>query len=153
MSGVSIQIEWDTSQVNQLLNKLVDPDLRDPLDAAGLYLVGSIQQRFSEGVSPSGERWAKGSHLTKDGHLKSSMTYHVSNGEVEVGTNVIYAAIHNFGGVIKAKNGKALAFNIGGKDIFVKSVTMPQREFMGFSSDDKLNIEDIFTDWAEGLIT
>ena len=38
MSGVVIQIDWDTRQVDQLLNALIDPDLHDPLDAAGLYL-------------------------------------------------------------------------------------------------------------------
>jgi phage gpG-like protein len=47
-----------------------------------------------------------------------------------IGSNVKYAAIHEFGGrtaphVIKAKPGKTLAFSIGGKQVFAKSVNHP----------------------------
>ena len=47
-----------------------------------------------------------------------------------IGSNVRYAAIHEFGGrtrphVIKAKPGKTLAFSMGGKLVFAKSVNHP----------------------------
>ena len=47
-----------------------------------------------------------------------------------IGSNIKYAAIHEFGGrtaphVIKAKPGKTLAFSIGGKQVFAKSVKHP----------------------------
>jgi phage gpG-like protein len=57
-----------------------------------------------------------------------------------VGTNVVYAAIHEYGGTIPAhdvfpKNKQALAFNWKGKDVIFKSVhiptiQMPQRSFL-----------------------
>ncbi len=57
-----------------------------------------------------------------------------------VGTNVVYAAIHEYGGTIPAhdvfpKNKQALAFNWNGKDVVFKSVHipsihMPQRSFL-----------------------
>lgn len=47
-----------------------------------------------------------------------------------VGTNVIYARIHEFGGVIVPKNAVVLHFQIGGIDIFAKQVTIPERSFL-----------------------
>lgn len=57
-----------------------------------------------------------------------------------IGSNVKYAAIHEFGGrtparVIKAKSGKALKFTVGGKIFLRKSVkhpgsVMPERAFI-----------------------
>lgn len=50
------------------------------------------------------------------------------------GTDVKYAAIHQFGGVIRAKNAKALRFKIGGQWIMRKSVTIPARPFLPISA-------------------
>ncbi len=57
-----------------------------------------------------------------------------------VGTNLIYAAIHEYGGttrahVIEARNAQALAFQMGGQDVFCKRVNhpgsrMPERSFL-----------------------
>jgi len=50
--------------------------------------------------------------------------------ESAIGDNVVYAAIHEFGGTIPArkivpKNKQALRFQIGDRVIFAKSVNMP----------------------------
>ena len=55
---------------------------------------------------------------------------------VATGTNVIYAAIHEFGGTIKAKNAKALVFEIDGEIKMVKSVYIPPRPYMRPAVDD-----------------
>ena len=57
-----------------------------------------------------------------------------------VGTNLVYAAIHEYGGqtrahIIEAKNAKALAFQMGGDTIIRKLVhhpgsRMPERSFL-----------------------
>jgi len=47
-----------------------------------------------------------------------------------VGTDVVYAAIHEYGGVIVPKVAKALRFMIGDQVIHAKSVTMPERSFL-----------------------
>ena len=57
---------------------------------------------------------------------------------VAVGTNVIYAAIHEFGGTIKAKNAKALQFEIDGEFVTVKSVYIPPRPYMRPAVDNNL---------------
>ena len=58
--------------------------------------------------------------------------------EVMVGTDVIYAAIHEFGGVITPKKAKALAFEIGGELIFAKSVHIPARPYLRPAFDTNL---------------
>jgi phage gpG-like protein len=58
---------------------------------------------------------------------------------------VVYAAIHEFGGIIRPKNAKYLVFQIGGKWISTKKVTMPAREWLSKSLEDvKPQIEAIF---------
>jgi HK97 gp10 family phage protein len=61
---------------------------------------------------------------------------------VNVGTNVIYAVIHEFGGIIRAKNAPYLHFVIDGRHIFTKVVHMPARPYMRPAVDE--NREAIF---------
>jgi phage gpG-like protein len=56
---------------------------------------------------------------------------------VSIGSDRKYAAIHQLGGVIKAK-GKALVFMLGGKKIFAKQVKIPARPFFPFTKDGTL---------------
>ena len=62
-----------------------------------------------------------------------------------VGSPVVYAAIHQFGGIIRPVNSKYLVFQIGGKWIRTKKVTMPARKWLSKSVDDEVaNIKKIF---------
>ena len=54
-----------------------------------------------------------------------------------------YAAIHNFGGVIRPKKGKAL--KVRGR--LLGKVTIPQRQSLGLSEDDRSEIRDAVTDF------
>lgn len=73
---------------------------------------------------------------------------------VAVGTNVIYAAIHEFGGTIKAKNKPFLAFVIDGKFIMTKSVYIPPRPYMRPAVDENLGaITDVLLRHLKKLIT
>ena len=62
----------------------------------------------------------------------------------EVGTNVIYAAIQEFGGTITPKNGPFLVFMIDGELVFARQVTIPARPYMrpGF---DESRVEAVAT--------
>ena len=60
-----------------------------------------------------------------------------------MGVNRIYAAIHQFGGVIRAKSG-ALKFAIpDGGFAVVKVVRMPARPYLGVNDDDRRDILDV----------
>ena len=56
---------------------------------------------------------------------------------IKLGTNEIYAAIHEFGGIILPKNATMLHFFIGSEEIFAKSVHMPARPYMRPAFDEQ----------------
>ncbi|KAB2921671.1 MAG: phage virion morphogenesis protein [Dechloromonas sp.] len=88
-------------------------NLQPLLSDVGDSLVASTKQRFATGKGPNNVPWkalrprtikAKGGKtliLVDRNILFSSITYRATANEVEVGTNVQYAAIHQFGGEIQ----------------------------------------------------
>lgn len=76
----------------------------------------------------------------RTGRLRSSITHEVRDvgGTVElvVGTNVAYARIHEFGGVIIPKRAKYLTFVVGGKRVFAKRVVIPRRPYFEPALDE-----------------
>ncbi|MGH9608073.1 MAG: phage virion morphogenesis protein [Bryobacteraceae bacterium] len=84
-------------------------------------------------------QWIKTQELSgqvlqnRTGTLRRSvqMTSHRESGYVEVGTNVIYAKVHEFGAFISAKTAAFLTFRTpDGAWHRKKSVTIPARPFM-----------------------
>jgi len=67
---------------------------------------------------------------------------------VGIGSNVVYAAIHNYGGEIKAKNKPYLVFNIDGNWIRTTSVMIPARHYFDDAVKDlESSIDDEFLDY------
>jgi phage gpG-like protein len=103
-----------------------------------------------EGQAIALTRYVKESKLSgqvlrnRSGLLRASISYALMIADqgltAQVGTNVAYAAIHEYGGqtrahVIEAKKAKALAFQMGGETIIRKLVhhpgsKMPERSFL-----------------------
>ncbi len=132
-----IEIEVGDSEVTSALSALSrqGQSLAPAMQQVGRSLEARIKMGFRGGVSPYGQSWAKpkmrdGQALRDTGRLNRSITYRASNYGVEVGTNVIYGPIHQFGGVIKAKNAPFLVFKTPTGFARVKSVTIPARPFM-----------------------
>lgn len=108
--------------------------------------------RFRAERGPDGQRWkpslraqlSGGRTLTRDGHLSGSINANSGTDYAEWGVNRIYAAIHQFGGVIKAKSAGGLKFKLpGGGFAVVKAVHMPARPYLGVNDDDRSDILDI----------
>lgn len=51
---------------------------------------------------------------------------------VEIGTNLVYAQIHDEGGTITAKKGKYLRFQVNGQWVTVRSVRIPKYRGQGY---------------------
>jgi len=106
----------------------------------------STRLRFRTQKDPEGNAWKKGRKtagrtLTQDGHLAGSLSSRATSNAATWGVNRVYAKIHQFGGVIKPKNKKALRFSVaGGGFVTAKKVTMPARPFMGISKGDREDI-------------
>lgn len=72
----------------------------------------------------------------KTGTLAKSITYKMQGDfSAKVGTNVTYAAIHEFGGTIVPKQAKALVFKIKDQWVMTQKVVMPARPYLAPSID------------------
>lgn len=162
MSGVSISVSIEDKGVQQAFNKLVwlMEDTTPVMGAIGTALAASTHMRFVSQTDPDGAAWAaldpeyaKGKRnsriLTESGRLRDSINSAPGRDEVRVGTNVIYGAIHQFGGTIVPKSASHLVFRIGGRLVMADSVTLPARPFLGISSEDEVEIAEIVFGFLE----
>lgn len=151
MASVSLNYEMKDERVRAAFGAF----LRLSEDAspvmADIATIGenSTRERFATETAPDGTQWRKslrariagGKTLTKDGHLGDSTSSRSDRSTAEWGVNRIYAAIHQFGGVIKAKSAKGLRFKLAnGEDVVVRQVTMPARPYLGISAGDEADI-------------
>lgn len=165
MAGV--RIEGDIRKLYKKLTQLENIDLRGANRTLAEVLRTSTVERFKKQEAPDGSKWKEsirvktkgGQILSNTARLRRSIRSKADSKEFAIGTNTIYAAIHQFGGtittkpkVIRAKNAKALRFNIGGTTIFAKSVkrpsiriNMPARPFLGISDEDMAEIRRTLT--------
>lgn len=156
MTGVQIRVDGSDRArgfLTGLSGRLHNP--RGMFDAIGAALVVSTQQRFEQQRAPAGNPWPPsiralaegGKTLIQSGRLVQSVTHEASNDGVAVGSNVLYAAVHQFGATIVPVTAPALAFKIGGKQVFAQSVTIPPRPYLGLDAEDEAEIEAIAGDW------
>lgn len=125
-------------------------DFTVPMRAIADYMREATIENFRLESGPDGQRWKPsqraleegGQTLRERGHLRQSIFSTSDANTALAGSDVIYAAIHQFGGTIRAKNGKALRTPFGPRT----SVTMPARPFLGFSPADIEEIETILSD-------
>ena len=82
----------------------------------------------------------------------NSIDYAAGADQVETGSGLIYASVHQDGATIKAKDAKALAFMIGNEQVFAQSVTIPARPFLGLSADNAEELIEATEDWVRSLI-
>jgi phage gpG-like protein len=163
MSGASFKVSiFGDSLAEREMNALVEAgeDLSEFNDALGLVLESNTIDRFDRETAPSGARWEKsmraevegGKTLTDTARLKGSIAYEANANEIRVGTNVIYGAIHQLGGVIRAKAGGKLKFQLPGGLGFrsVAQVVMPVREYLGFGAEDRSDAAALFEDFFAG---
>jgi phage virion morphogenesis protein len=159
MTGVRLAIggkEETLSELSAVLTRLREP--RGMWDNIGASLVVSTQHRFEAGVSPEGSPWPPsirarlggGRTLIDTGRLMASLTHIASDPGIEVGTNVLYAAVHQLGATIKPKSAAALKFKIGDRWATASQVTIPARPFLGIDGDDEREIVAIAEDWIAG---
>lgn len=157
MSGVRITLTGKEAALDALADAAAAMDHPRPLfDEIGAALAVSTQMRFERGVGPDGNPWPPslraivegGRTLVDSARLMGSITHEATDSGVAVGTNLIYAAIHQFGGVIRPVSAPKLAFKLAtGQKAFVDQVTIPARPFLGLDDDDETEIAAIAADW------
>lgn len=124
----------------------------------GETLVSGTVKRFADEEDPEGKKWEKserassesGQTLTDSARLRKSIDYAATPNKVMVGSNVVYARIHQLGGVIKPK-GKALKFpGKDGNPVFAKQVTIPARPYLGVSKADLEEVKATIAAFMKG---
>lgn len=132
------------------VRKVVSDDRRTVSRIIGIEVVRGMQRNIRSAKDSSGKAWPglryrTGQPLQDTGRLRNSITYELRPGGVRVGTNVIYSAIHNFGGTIRPKRAKYLAIPVGDGSIRLKkSVTIPAREYAYVSDETESAIQNQF---------
>ena len=127
------------------LSRLNGFKMAELTDAAGAILESSTRDRFDTKAAPDGAAWvpwseaydetreAHHSLLVGEGDLCDSIASYSIGGEVHVGSNLVYAAHHHFGGD-----------EIGSG--------IPARPYLGVSSEDERDIADLVTGKLEELL-
>lgn len=151
MAGVSLSYRVDRDTLSPGLRRQVaaGANLAPAMDEIGVGLVANVLDRFEAERGPGGTPWTPsvrarregGKTLTDRGHLRGSITHDAGEREVEWGSNLVYAAIHQTGGRIEAKGG-ALKFPVGNGWATVKAVTIPARPYLGFDAADRDVVSD-----------
>ena len=142
MAGVSISI--DDSRIRAALQRLVNlgGNQKEMMKAIATAGESGTRERFDTQTGPDGKPWkpsiraqiSDGKTLTLKGHLRDSIVSDSGDDYAQWCTNKIYAAIHQFGGVIRAKTARGLFFKLAnGSGRRVKQVTMPARPYLGIT--------------------
>lgn len=179
MSG--IRYEFNTAELERTLGGMVSRvrDRDQALEAIGAMARESIRTNFAEGGRP--EKWKKpktrsGQPLRDTGRLMNSIGQLISGDTVYVGTNLIYAAVHQFGAkkssfgvfAVKVSAHKRLTRKAFGKQLkfpvwatvkpHVRKTAMPwgdipARPFMLLQDEDITDMNELLADWImEGKI-
>lgn len=147
---MSIGLKYDLASVARLqerIAKLGNLDRRDLLEQLAGVAENQTRRRISEEQqSPDGEPWQAWSAnyaatrhggqslLQGEGDLVDSITSEIEGDEALIGSNLIYAAIHQHGGTPDMAPGPA---------------GIPAREYLGFSQDNLDEIESVADRWLD----
>lgn len=147
-------------------------DLSPVLGELGEIIVESVKRNFDVGgrvgtgyLGGGSGRWIPslratltggGKTLVDTGRLRDSVGYTLSGkNTLSVGTNVVYAAIHHFGGVIAPKTAPALVFRLPGK-LGVRrvrtSVTIPARPFLVLQNEDLSDMVGVIAEHYAAIV-
>lgn len=158
MSGIRFLFEASgLYEAETRLSRLTDLDGGTFLDTMGALIVSQTQRRItSEKTAPDGTPWKENSQktetLVESGQLRDSIDHVVSGDQVEVGSSKIYAAVHQMGAIIVPVEMSHLVFNLGGRTIFAKQVTIPARPYLGLSSQNQWELQAVAESMLEDLI-
>ena len=162
MIRTTIKEDQITLGIGALAESLAD--LTPVMQEIGEFLVASTKDRFQAGVSPDGSAWTPKSPTTikaaarrgvrldprplfgETGMLSSQIGMVAGPNSVEVGSNMIYSAVMQFGA------GKG-AFGADKAGHPIPWGSIPARPFLGLSEADEQGIRDIVDEWLQSLTT
>lgn len=145
MTGIVLHTELrDFGVPERVLRRLADADTEPLMAEIGEYVLSQTLRNFDQEQTPDGERWTPSKRAERDGgktlqdkgHLRDSYAYEASRDSVEIGSNIIYAAIHH----------------VGGKAGRNRSVTIEPRPALGITEEDRAEIGEQTLDFYRRLV-
>lgn len=134
----------DLERLNKRMADMADADHEALLDSVGNLLANSARERISDTkITPDGaawDAWSEGyaktrnsgqSLLQSEGDLLDSIGHEVTGDSVLIGSNLVYAGVHDLG--------------------FAKK-NIPARTYLGISVEDEEAIAGEIDVWFEGLL-
>ena len=129
-------------QLLQFANQNFQQEL---LESIGAMVESQTRQRIQEDkTGPDGKAWPKWSErygktrnsgqslLQNEGDLLDSIQYLVNGKEVEIGSNLVYAATHQYGDEARS---------------------IPARTFLGLSDENERELDDLIQGFIQDLLT
>ena len=162
MSSVSVRLDDETDQLIQRLKDMSDIDKAGMMNAIAEGLRDIYIRKIPDGRKPGRKKWKRsiraeksgGKTLTKTKQLGTSIHAQSDSTGLAVGTNVIYAATHQFGDerTIRAKKGQEPEvpdWRQMDQQATGKCVKIPAREFLGISEQDDMDIQEMLKELFE----
>ncbi|WP_150112140.1 phage virion morphogenesis protein [Desulfonatronovibrio hydrogenovorans] len=143
MAGIRLHVRVDDEQAQDALQAVMQrmSDPRPAFRDAGEYMQRVVDDRFRGEHDPDGQPWQDLAPLTwtkkrndkilteRGGPgLRGSIHYRTSRTALEQGTDKIYAAIHQLGGIIRTRNAQ---------------IQIPARQYLGFSDGNAAEVSRI----------
>jgi phage gpG-like protein len=126
MARGRVKVSTDTAACERMLSAAVSavtpPSLTQAIRAAAKV--------YAQGIAARAPR--KTGALARSFDIASTSTT-----SVDIGSDLIYAPVQEYGAKIKAKKAKALRFYVGKQLVFARSVTIPARPYVAptFAAD------------------
>lgn len=168
MSGVTLQtrVVDHAAQLAFKKLRLLMTDTSPVMRAIGVGLVEEVHTRFETARDPQGQAWApllpayesmkRGAGILREsamrGGLMGSITFRAGHESVEVGTNKIYAAVHQFGATIRPVRAGRLVFRLATGMVQAQSVTIPARPYLGIGPADERVIFETLDDAVDRAV-
>lgn len=130
-----------------------------PFKQVALLVKASVQQNFAAGGRPTpwpGLTHRQGQPLRDTGRLMASVTtnaltretHTATNHVLEIGTNLVYANVHQFGfsGVVQVKEHQRKGRPVKAHQ---RKMKIPARPFLLLQEEDKADIVQVFQDYLK----
>lgn len=152
-----IRIDIDDQNVRTALDRLIGrvEDASPAMREIGELLIERTRARFRQGQAPDGTPWAPPSPVTlarkrdprplfgESRRLSSEIAYEAGSDFVEVGSSLVYSAVHQFGAAKGAFGRTRRGAPIPWGDI-------PARPFLGLADDDRRDVLEILGEHLDG---
>ena len=157
--GVTIAVDArEIARLGRALRQAARASLR-PL-TAGLAAAGESATRArisQDGPGPEGEAWdprhdldpSTTPLLSREGSLVDSLVSTARRHQARWGSNLVYARIHQLGGVIRPRRATALHFLLGDTPVFARRVTMPARPYLGWGEAEETEAAAVIERWLD----